>query len=57
MFYDKRISQEVPADFLGDEYKGYIFKITGGADKDGFAMKQGVLTNQRVRLLLDGSML
>lgn len=29
-----------------------IFRITGGNDKQGFPMKQGVLTNTRVRLLL-----
>lgn len=52
IFYDKRISQEVDADILGDEWKGYVFKITGGNDKQGFPMMQGVLTNQRVRLLL-----
>lgn len=37
---------------LGDEFKGYVFKIAGGFDKDGFAMKQGVFTNTRIRLLL-----
>ena len=52
VFYDKRISQEVPADSLGDEWKGYIFRITGGNDKQGFPMKQGVLAPHRVRLLL-----
>ena len=46
------MGQEVPGDELGDEFKGYVFKITGGNDKQGFTMKQGVLTNQRVRLLL-----
>jgi len=51
-FYDKRISQEVDGDALGDQFKGYIFKITGGNDKQGFPMKQGVLVNHRVRLLL-----
>jgi len=51
-FYDKRISQEVGGEALGDQYKGYIFKITGGNDKQGFPMKQGVLTNTRVRLLM-----
>jgi len=55
IFYDKRISDEVVADSLGDEFKGYVFKITGGFDKEGFAMKQGVLLNHRTRLLLDGS--
>merc|ERR1712203_1031644 len=39
-------------DTLGDEFKGYVMRITGGNDKQGFPMKQGVLTNQRVRLLL-----
>merc|ERR1712146_586263 len=39
-------------DTLGDEFKGYVVRITGGNDKQGFPMKQGVLTNGRVRLLL-----
>merc|ERR1711915_1088671 len=46
------MGQEVGADTLGDEWKGYIVRITGGNDKQGFPMKQGVLTNNRVRLLL-----
>ncbi|VEN55880.1 unnamed protein product, partial [Callosobruchus maculatus] len=52
IFYEKRMGQEVEADNLGDEWKGYVLKITGGNDKQGFPMKQGVLTNGRVRLLL-----
>eukprot|EP01023_Acetabularia_acetabulum_P042615 TRINITY_DN4231_c0_g1_i1.p1 TRINITY_DN4231_c0_g1~~TRINITY_DN4231_c0_g1_i1.p1 ORF type:complete len:287 (+),score=46.41 TRINITY_DN4231_c0_g1_i1:103-861(+) len=51
-FYDKRLAQEVDGEALGDEYKGYIFKIAGGMDKQGFAMRQGVLTNGRVPLLM-----
>ncbi|XP_025078437.1 40S ribosomal protein S6 [Pomacea canaliculata] len=51
-FFEKRIATEVAADSLGDEWKGYVFRITGGNDKQGFPMKQGVLTNGRVRLLL-----
>ncbi len=43
---------EVPADSLGDEWKGYVLRITGGNDKQGFPMKQGVLLPTRVRLLL-----
>ncbi|CEF66438.1 40S ribosomal protein S6 [Strongyloides ratti] len=46
------MAQEVEADSLGDEWKGYILRLTGGNDKQGFPMKQGVLTNERVRLLL-----
>jgi len=52
IFYEKRMGQEVEADPLGDEWKGYVLKIAGGNDKQGFPMKQGVLTNSRVRLLL-----
>jgi len=50
-FYDKRMSQEVDGSVLGDDFKGYIFRISGGNDKEGFAMKQGILTSQRVRIL------
>ncbi|RKP10016.1 40S ribosomal protein S6-B [Thamnocephalis sphaerospora] len=52
IFYDKRMSAEVPGDSIGDEFKGYVFRITGGNDKQGFPMKQGVLLPHRVRLLL-----
>jgi len=51
-FYDKRVSQEVDGVALGEEYAGYIFRISGGNDKQGFPMKQGVLVPHRVRLLL-----
>jgi small subunit ribosomal protein S6e len=46
------MGQEVEADTLGEEFKGYVFRITGGFDKDGFAMKQGVFCNNRIKLLL-----
>jgi len=52
IFYEKRMGAEVEADLLGDEWKGYVLRVTGGNDKQGFPMKQGVLTNIRVRLLL-----
>jgi len=52
VFMDRRMGQEVPGDSFGDEFKGYIFKITGGNDKQGFPMKQGVMHPTRVRLLL-----
>jgi len=51
-FLDKHLAAEVDGEALGDTFKGYIFKITGGHDKQGFAMKQGVLVPGRVRLLL-----
>lgn len=47
-----QMGAEVPGDSVGDEFKGYIFRITGGNDKQGFPMKQGVLHPNRVRLLL-----
>merc|ERR1711916_178825 len=50
--YDRRMGDEFPADFLGEQFKGYVLKITGGTDKQGFAMMQGVLTAERVKLLL-----
>ena len=49
------MGQEIDGDILGEEYKGYIFRITGGNDKQGFPMKQGVLVNGRVRLLMKKS--
>ena len=51
-FYDLRISQEVSGDPLGEEFAGYVFKIMGGMDKQGFPMIQGVLLPHRTRLLL-----
>ncbi|XP_041341487.1 40S ribosomal protein S6 [Pyrgilauda ruficollis] len=51
-FYEKRMATEVLADSLGEEWKGYVVRISGGNDKQGFPMKQGVLTHGRVRLLL-----
>jgi len=50
--YDKRLACELDGEDLGDEFKGYVFKVTGGQDKDGFAMKQGVLTADRVKLMM-----
>lgn len=39
------MGQVVEADILGDEWKGYMLRISGGNDKQGFPMKQGVLTH------------
>jgi len=54
--YDQRISHEIEGENIGDEFKGYIFRISGGNDKQGFPMLQGVLTSQRVRLLFSKGM-
>jgi small subunit ribosomal protein S6e len=45
------MGQEVDGEVLGEQFKGYIFRITGGNDKQGFQMKQGILTNNRTRIL------
>lgn len=50
MFYEKRMGAEVEADPLGDEWKGYVVRVAGGNDKQGFPMKQGVLTNGEHRI-------
>merc|ERR1712060_696029 len=50
-FFDRRMGQEVDGAVMGDDYKGYVFKITGGNDQQGFAMKQGIMKNGRVRIL------
>lgn len=46
---------DVDGEILGSEFKGYTFRITGGNDKQGFTMKQGILVNGRVRILMRGS--
>ena len=48
------MGQEIDGEVLGDDYKGYVFRITGGNDKQGFTMKQGIMANGRVRILFKG---
>merc|ERR1712194_213479 len=55
-FMDKRMGAEVAADPLGADWAGYAFRITGGNDKQGIPMMQGVLQNKRVRLLFKDGM-
>jgi len=49
--YDRRIAQEIDGSALGEEFNGYVLRISGGNDKQGFPMRQGILTNTRVRIL------
>src|SRR3954464_13515139 len=49
---DKKIGNEVEGSVIAPLFDGYVFKITGGFDKDGFAMKNGILTQGRKRILL-----
>jgi len=51
-FLDKKLGAEVAGESLGEQFKGYVFRIGGGFDKQGFSMKQGVNTPGRVRLLM-----
>merc|ERR1719379_627619 len=50
--YDKSLASEVDGSILGAGMDDYVFKISGGNDKQGFGMKQGVLTQGRVSLLM-----
>lgn len=52
VLYEKKIYDEIEGVYLGEEFSGYLFQLTGGCDKQGFAMKPGVMTRDRVRLLL-----
>lgn len=49
--YERRIAQEIDGSVLGEEFEGYILRISGGNDKQGFPMRQGILTHTRVRIL------
>lgn len=49
---DQKIGNEFDGEIISDKFAGYVFKITGGTDKDGFGMKNGVLTQERRRLML-----
>lgn len=50
--YGLRMGQELEGEKLSDEFKGYVFRVTGGNDKQGFPMQQGILVSGRVRLLM-----
>ena len=56
-FNERRMGSDVNGEILGEAYKGYTFRITGGNDKQGFTMKQGILINGRVRILMKESKL
>jgi len=45
------MGQEIDGEVMGDDFKGYVFRITGGNDKQGFTMKQGIMVNGRSRML------
>ena len=49
---DKKIGDEIDGSTISDVFDGYKFKITGGFDKDGFAMKNGILSQGKKKVLL-----
>lgn len=49
---DYRLGNDVDGKIFGDQFKGYVFRLKGGSDKEGFPMVQGVLASSRVSLLL-----
>lgn len=42
IIYEKYMATEVAADAVGEEWKGYGVQISGGNDRQGFPIKQGV---------------
>merc|ERR1719199_550407 len=48
------MGSDVDGEVLGAEFKGYTLRITGGNDRQGFTMKQGILTATRVKILMRG---
>merc|ERR1719379_1428312 len=52
LLYDKSLASELNGSIFGAGMEDYKFKISGGNDKQGFGMKQGVLTQGRVKLLM-----
>ena len=51
IFYEKRMGAEVEADSLGNEWKGYVIRISCGNDKQDFPTKQTVLTNGETSII------
>ena len=50
VFLGKKIGDEIVGDTIG--FPGYVFKITGGTDKDGFPMNPTVEGAVKKRVLL-----
>ncbi|MEM0441193.1 MAG: S6e family ribosomal protein [Candidatus Caldarchaeum sp.] len=48
----KRIGETIDGSAFG--YKGFLIKITGGSDKDGFPMRPDVSGPRKVHVLLTG---
>jgi len=55
-FMGKRMGTEMDGSLLSPAFKGYVLRVSGGNDKQGFPMMQGILTANRVRLLFKKGM-
>ncbi|MCH8905603.1 MAG: 30S ribosomal protein S6e [Candidatus Heimdallarchaeota archaeon] len=53
--YGYNIGNEVSGDVIDEDFKDYTFKITGGSDADGVAMRLDIEGTGRVRPLLGNS--
>lgn len=52
MFYDKRMAQEVDVSSLGEEWKGYMVRISGGNDKQGLT-KMIIIDCKKIYLIIN----
>lgn len=50
--YGLKLDAQIEGELISEDFRGYVFKITGGDDVSGLPMKNGVFTDKRVRLLL-----
>jgi small subunit ribosomal protein S6e len=50
--FDYRLGNEVDGSLFGSQFKGYVFRLKGGSDKQGFPMVNGVMAASRVSLLI-----
>lgn len=50
--HERQIGDIIDGEVISPEWKGFLLKITGGSDKQGFPMKPGVQQQGRARLLL-----
>ena len=50
--FDYRLGNEIDGSMFGEQFKGYVFRLKGGSDKQGFPMVNGVMAASRVSLLI-----
>jgi len=50
--FEYRLGNEVDGGMFGSQFNGYVFKLKGGSDKQGFPMINGVMAASRVSLLI-----